>query len=191
MRTLAGVIIAALVAVSVVAGIGCMGYGIRLLDSERRVVEIESALSRTMDALDTCAIEIDRLERELSVAKSSVTTQSKKEDTKWREKISLKATWYCGNSRHTRGAGGTLTSGQSVALNNSQREAWGLKYGDRVYVKAPAKYKITGWKVVMDTGCRSGILDAYYVNQRAVPGAFRRAGVVRVRMYIPKETQNK
>jgi hypothetical protein len=102
-----------------------------------------------------------------------------------RKTVSLKATWYCGKSMHTRGAGGRLTSGKSIALNNSQRKAWGLRYGDRVYVKAPKKYGITGWKIVKDCGCRRGILDAYYVNRAAVPKAFRRAGVVKVKVYIP------
>jgi hypothetical protein len=100
------------------------------------------------------------------------------------KEVTLKATWYCGKSQHTRGAGGRLVSGKSIALNNKQRKALGLRYGDKVYVRAPAAYKITGWKVVMDTGCRYGVLDAYYVRRTAVPAKFRRAGVVEVKMLI-------
>jgi hypothetical protein len=34
--------------------------------------------------------------------------------------VALKATWFCGKSRNTRGAGGKLVSGESIALNNAQ-----------------------------------------------------------------------
>jgi hypothetical protein len=103
--------------------------------------------------------------------------------------VGLTATWYCGKSRNTRGSGGGLVSGESVALNNAQRREWGLAYGDRVYVEAPEVYGLTGWKTVMDTGCGRDILDAYYADREAVPGAFRRAGVVDIRVYVLEDAE--
>jgi 3D (Asp-Asp-Asp) domain-containing protein len=93
-----------------------------------------------------------------------------------------KATWY---AYGTYGAGGKLKDGD-VALTNGWRKAHGIKYGDRIYIQAPKKYGITGWHRVMDTGCgyRSGkpTVDFWYRSSAKMPKAFRRAGVVNVKI---------
>jgi hypothetical protein len=100
--------------------------------------------------------------------------------------VTVKATWYCGKSAHTRGADGRLKSGKSISINNAQRKALGIHYGDKVYIKAPKKYLISGYWTVKDTGCRRGIADLYYARRSAVPPKFRRAGVVKAKMLVLK-----
>lgn len=56
--------------------------------------------------------------------------------------------------------GSATASGAGVregycALNDSQRKALGIKYGDYIYVEGLGKYQ------VMDCGCRSGVVDIW------------------------------
>ena len=103
-------------------------------------------------------------------------------------KATLKATWYTGKGTNTRGAFGKLTSGKSIALNDGQRKKLGIKKGGKVYLKFGGKFKsMSGYYDVLDCGCRSGIVDVYYVNRGAVPAAFRRQGVINnVKLYKHK-----
>ena len=56
--------------------------------------------------------------------------------------------------------GSATASGAGVregycALNDSQRKALGIKYGEYIYVEGLGKYQ------VMDCGCRSGVVDIW------------------------------
>jgi 3D (Asp-Asp-Asp) domain-containing protein len=101
-----------------------------------------------------------------------------------RKTVTMKGTWYTGDKLGTVGAGGKLKSGETLALNNSQRRALKIQYGGRVYIKAPRKYRLTGYWTVMDTGCRKGIADFYYSSRSRVPAKFRRDGVVKVKVVV-------
>jgi hypothetical protein len=97
----------------------------------------------------------------------------------------LKATWYTGDVLGFRGAGGKLKSGNSIAINNAQRKAWKIRYGQRVYLKFPKRFKaLSGWYDVRDCGCSKGIVDLFFASKSAVPKKFRRAGIVKnVKIY--------
>jgi hypothetical protein len=105
---------------------------------------------------------------------------------KWRKTFDAEARWYTGAALGWRGAYGKLKSGQSVAMSASWRKKLGIKKRGWIYVKAPKRYKITGWKRVMDCGCARGTVDCFFANNSTVPRKFRRAGVVDIKVYVYK-----
>ncbi|MDR0518437.1 MAG: hypothetical protein LBG82_00060 [Clostridiales Family XIII bacterium] len=96
-----------------------------------------------------------------------------------KETATLKATWYTGDVLGFRGSGGKLTHAKSVALNNSQRRALGLEYGQEVYLEFPGVHSsLSGWYEIKDSGCASGVVDMFYKSRGSVPSKFKSAGVV-------------
>jgi hypothetical protein len=92
----------------------------------------------------------------------------------------FEATYYTGSALGFRGAGGKLTCGESIALNNSQRKSLGIKYGDKLYADFPERHdKLDGWYEVKDTGCARGTADFFYASNSKVPPKFRREGRVK------------
>ena len=110
-----------------------------------------------------------------SVDASSTTTKV----TKGAKLDTMKATWYTGSVLGFRGSGGKLTCSKSVAINAAQRQNWGVKYGQKIYLTFPGAHKkMNGWYEVKDSGCAYGIVDLFFANYASVPSKFRVSGVV-------------
>jgi hypothetical protein len=165
--------------------------GLARLEAAAQIEVFRGAYAHAVTAVDELSGDIAALEMDAQV-KDDIIKILKKElqlrpTASAVETVGLAATWYCGKSGNTVGAGGSLVSGKSIALNNVQRKALGVHYGDRVYITAPERYGLTGYWTVMDTGCREGIVDLYYRDRSDVPPAFRREGVVNIEAIIIKE----
>lgn len=113
------------------------------------------------------------------LASSVIPAYAASKDEKGKKLGTLKATWYTGSALGHKGAGGKLKSGKSIAINNTQRKAWKVKYGQKVYLNFPKKHNdLDGWYTVKDTGCGKNVVDVFYSNRSSVPKKFRRSGIV-------------
>jgi hypothetical protein len=116
-----------------------------------------------------------------SASKKSKVRKSKKK----KYETKMKATWYTGDVLGFRGSYGKLTSGDSVALNASQRKRLGVNRKEQVYLKFPGAHSyLSGKYKVMDSGCSTGIVDVFFKSKGSVPKKFKRSGVVKgVKLY--------
>ena len=80
----------------------------------------------------------------------------------------FKVTFYSGDTLGYRGAGGKLTPKESVAMNRSQMNKLGLKYGDKIYIKSKRK-GWSGWYEIRDCGCSSGVIDIFVAKRSNIP----------------------
>ena len=84
----------------------------------------------------------------------------------------------------THGAGGMeLTDQYSIALNNDQRQAMGLNYGDEVYIECSDVPELTGTYIIADCGCGWGIIDVFWYDYNSIPDYIYSMGVFSMNLY--------
>ena len=84
----------------------------------------------------------------------------------------------------THGAGNMeLIDQYSIALNDNQRQALGLEYGDEVYIECPDIPELTGTYVIADCGCGWGIIDVFWYDYNSIPDYIYSMGVFSMNLY--------
>ena len=111
------------------------------------------------------------------ITEIELTTVKFEDVPKLRELGRFKITGYtptcthcCGKSDGIGASGREIVIGESVAMNQTDMQNFGLEYGDKIYIEG------IGERVIVDTGCGQGVVDVAcdsHESCNAITGYYR------------------